>query len=81
MGELGARRPPHPQLREVLKRHREAHHLSVKELAAASGLTPYHLWHVERGIRSLGPGAIGRLSRVLGGRFAKEVLDLAAKEE
>ncbi len=51
---------------QLIRRDREARHLSRQDLAALVGISPSHLRNVENGHRRLTPHLAERLTAVLG---------------
>lgn len=60
------------ELAEVLKRYRLATGLSQNALALATGLDASTIWKIEAGMRGIGLGTLGRLTKRLGATFKEE---------
>lgn len=75
------RRLPNLKLRSIVRHHRLAAGLTQEQLAQKSGLSYGYLGKLESGSRSLGPRALGKLGRILGDGFVREVLDVVSDDD
>ena len=78
--ETKPNRTQDPRIREVLRRYRYQHQLTVQDLAREAGLSPYTLYKMEWGEHGAGAKSISRLGKVFGPEFVTEMLALAGEE-